>query len=91
MLVAALKWNRHCPTARRQGPEQQQLANQEVGRWHTANPVLSQRGGVAAVADRKFKRGCGACIPPYFVVPLRLDGYPLSKTRDLDLREVLGG
>jgi hypothetical protein len=53
--------------------------------------VLSQRGGVAAVADRKFKRGCGACIPPYFVVPLRLDGYPLSKTRDLDLREVLGG
>jgi hypothetical protein len=33
----------------------------------------------------------GACIPPYFVVPLRLDGYPLSKTRDLDLREVLGG
>jgi hypothetical protein len=30
----------------------------------------------------------GACIPPYFVVPLRLDGYPLSKTRDLDPREL---
>jgi hypothetical protein len=26
----------------------------------------------------------GACIPPYFVVPLRLDGYPLKKTRDFD-------
>lgn len=30
--------------------------------------------------------GRGACIPPYFVVPLRLDGYPLRKTRDPDPR-----
>ena len=37
--------------------------------------------GVALTADEER----GACIPPYFVVPLRLDGYPLSKTRDLDL------
>jgi hypothetical protein len=25
----------------------------------------------------------GACLPPYFMVPLRLDGYPLRTTRDL--------
>ena len=52
-----------------------------------AHPCRQDYVCARVTGDSNSDEERGACIPPYFVVPLRLDGYPLKKTRDLDLRE----